>query len=103
MLWLLAHGIRRSPRRLVLAAVGVAFPVAILAATLLLVDDASRSMTRVALAPVQVDMRALATTMNSDSTATARQLAAVGGVQRAERFASAAVTVSVGGGSAPIA
>jgi putative ABC transport system permease protein len=103
MLWLVARGIRRSPRRLVLAAIGVAFPVAILAATLLLVDEASRSMTRVALAPVQVDMRALATTIEGDSAATARRLAAVPGVERAERFASVAVTVSVPGRAAPVA
>ncbi len=74
-----------------------------LAATLLLVDDASRAMTRVALAPVQIDMRALATTMKSDSAATARQLAGVAGVERAERFASAAVTVSAGGTGSPVA
>jgi putative ABC transport system permease protein len=103
MLWLLAHGIRRSPRRLILAAIGVAFPVAMLAATLLLVDDASHSMTRVALAPVQVDMRALATTINSDNAATARQMAGVSPIQRAERFASVAVTVSAAGGSGPVA
>jgi putative ABC transport system permease protein len=103
MLWLLARGIRHSPRRLALAAVGVAFPVAMLSATLLLVDDASRSMTRVALAPVQVDMRALATTMDNDSTATARLLAGVGGVRWAERFASVSVTVSAPGRPTPVA
>ncbi len=38
--WLVFHSVRRAPRRLVLGAIGVAFPVAMLAATLLFVDDA---------------------------------------------------------------
>lgn len=91
-----------APRRLVLAAVGVAFPVAVLAATLLFVDDAVHSMTRVALDPVQVEMRALATSLDVDMTAVDRRLAAARGVQRVDRFASADVTVGAGGARAPV-
>jgi putative ABC transport system permease protein len=97
MLWLVASGVRRAPRRLVLAAVGVAFPVAMLAATLLFVDDAVRSMTRVALDPVQVELRALATSLNVDVTTVSRRLGAVAGVRRVERFAAADVVVGTPG------
>ncbi|MCW2688847.1 MAG: hypothetical protein JWR37_3737, partial [Mycobacterium sp.] len=55
--WLTARTIWRAPRRLLLGTLGVAFPVAMLAATLLFVDDAGHAMTRVALQPVQVEMR----------------------------------------------
>ncbi len=103
MRWLLLRSIRRAPRQFALAAIGVAFPVAVLAATLMLVDDASRSMTRIALAPVQVDMRALATSINIDSQAAAGRLAGVPGVQRVDRFASVAIKVSVPGRGAPVA
>jgi putative ABC transport system permease protein len=103
MRWLLLRNIRRAPRQFALAAIGVAFPVAVLAATLMLVDDASRSMTRIALAPVQVDMRALATSINIDSRAVADRLAGVAGVQRVDRFASVAIKVSVPGRGAPVA
>jgi putative ABC transport system permease protein len=101
-LWLLAGGVLRAPRRLALAAVGIAFPVAMLAATLLFVDDAVHSMTRVALDPVQVEMRALATSLNVDMTAVGRRLGAVPGVSRVERFAAADVTVGRDGGRAPL-
>jgi len=97
MLWLLVSSVRRAPRRLLLSAVGVAFPIAMLAATLLFVDGAVHSMTRQALAPVQVEMRALATGLNVDMTAVDQQLAAVDGVQRVDRFAAADVVVSAPG------
>jgi putative ABC transport system permease protein len=97
MLWLLAHSVRRAPRRLLLAAVGVAFPVAMLGATLLFVDGASHTMTRHALAPVQVEMQALATGLNVDMNAVDKQLAAVRGVQRVDRFGAADVVVSAPG------
>src|SRR5262249_33302333 len=82
---------------------GAAFPVALLGATLLLVDDSVHSMTRVALDPVQVEMRALATSLDVDIASVSRRLAAVNGVARVERFASAEVNVSVPGGPAPVA
>jgi putative ABC transport system permease protein len=95
--WLVLRVVRRAVRRLVLAGIGVAFPVGMLAATLLLIDDAVHEMTPVALAPVQVEMRALATSLDVDMTAITRDLAAVRGVHRAERFASADVTLRVPG------
>jgi putative ABC transport system permease protein len=97
MLWLFRHGIRRGLRRLVLAAIGVAFPVAMLGATLLFVDGAVHSMTRIALEPVQVEMRGVATSLTVDMNALDRQLATVKGVQRVDRFAAADVVVSVPG------
>ncbi len=103
-LWLVARGVLRAPRRLALAAVGVAFPVAMLAATLFFVDDAVHSMTRVALDPVQVEMRALATSLDVDMTTARRRLAAVPGVRRVERFAAADVVVGPSGTpAAPVA
>jgi putative ABC transport system permease protein len=103
MVWLLTRVVWRAPRRLVLAAVGIALPVAILGTTLLLVDDAGRSMTRVSLAPVQVEMRALATNVTVDMNAVTRTLATVHHVRRVDRFASADVLVSTPGAPAPIA
>jgi len=97
--WLLGASVRRAPRRLALATLGVAFPVAMLAATLLFVDAAARSMTTVALAPVQVEMRALATSLDVDIDAVGRRLAAVPGVVRVERFAAADVVVGAPGAS----
>jgi putative ABC transport system permease protein len=95
--WLLASSVRRAPRRLALAVLGVAFPVAMLAATLLFVDAAARAMTPVALAPVQVQLRALATSLDVDMDAVGRRLAVVPGVTRVERFAAADVTVGAPG------
>ncbi len=92
MIWLLRKVIR--PRRFALAALGAAFPVALLGATLMLVDASVHSMTEVALAPLQVEMRALATSLNVDMGPVDKQLAAVPGVKRVERFASADVTVN---------
>jgi putative ABC transport system permease protein len=102
MLWLLLRSLQRAPRRLILAAVGVAFPVALLGATLLFVDVAVHSMTRVALEPVQVEMRALATSLDTDMTKVSTQLATVNGVKRVERFAAATVLVSTPGNPAPV-
>ncbi|MDQ6777232.1 MAG: hypothetical protein M3071_13670, partial [Actinomycetota bacterium] len=95
--WLLIRGLRRAPRRLVLGAVGVAFPVAVLAATLFFVDTAVHSMTRLALDPVQVEMRAISTSLDTNMTQVGNQLASVPGVRRVERFASADVVVSAPG------
>jgi putative ABC transport system permease protein len=96
-LWLTARTIRRAPRRLVLAALGVAFPVAMLAATLLFIDDADRAMTRVALEPVQIEMRALGTSLDVNMTSISRDLAAVPGVSRAQPFAATDVVVAAPG------
>jgi len=82
---------------MLLAAAGIAFPVAILAGTLLYVDVAVHSMTRIALKPVQVEMRALATSLQVDVSSLARKLDAVPGVGRVDRFAAADVLVSTPG------
>jgi putative ABC transport system permease protein len=82
---------------LVLAALAVAFPVATLAATLLYVDDSSGAMTRVALRPVQVEMRALATSLDADMNQVQQRLHTVPGVRSVERFGSANVVVSAPG------
>jgi putative ABC transport system permease protein len=95
--WLLANSVRRAPRRLALGMLGVAFPVAMLAATLLFVDAAARSMTPTALRPVQVEMRGLATSLDVDMGAIGGRLAAVPGVVRVERFAAADVVVGTPG------
>lgn len=92
-LWLIAESVRRAPRRLALGALGIAFPVAMLGATLFFLNLALNSMTRVALEPVQVEQRALATSLNVDMTAIGRKLATVPGVQSADRFAAADVVV----------
>src|SRR5438132_6804847 len=92
-LWLLGHVLRRAPRRTALGALGVAFPVAMLAATLLFVDHAVNAMTRVALEPVQLEQRALATSLDVNMRTVSRQLAAVPGVSHVDRFAAADVIV----------
>src|ERR1700730_7717517 len=51
-------------------------------------------MTRIALRPVQVEMRALATTLDTNMTQVGRELAAVPGVVRVERFAATNVVVN---------
>ncbi len=100
--WLVGPTVRGAPQRLLLAAVAVALPVATLAATLLFVDTSLRSMTRVALEPVQVEMRALAASLDTDMRQVARQLAAVHDVSRVDLFGSADVVVSVPGRAARI-
>ena len=96
VLWLLWHGLWRAPRRLVLEAVGIAFPVAMLAATLLFVDAAVQSMTPAALAPVQLEMRAVAKSIDADMVAVSQRLSSAPGVVIAEPFAAASVVVSPG-------
>jgi putative ABC transport system permease protein len=98
ILWLLWNTARRAPARLALAALGVAFPVAMLAGTLLYVDVAAGAMTATALRPVQMEMRALATSLDVDLTRTAARLARVPGVRRVERFAAADVVAGRPGG-----
>ena len=95
--WLAIQTVRRAPRRLILGALGVAFPVAITAATLLFVNVAVNSMTRVALDPVQIEQRALATSLNVDMNAVDKKLAAVSGVTHVDRFAAADVVVRTPG------
>lgn len=95
--WLLARILRHAPRRIVVGALGVAFPVAMLASTLLFVDRAVSSMTRIALEPVQIEQRALVTSLNIDATTLARELATVPGVSHVDRFATADVVVRVPG------
>jgi len=91
--WLLVNGARRAPLRVLLAALGIALPVAILAATLLYIDIAVHAMTPIALQPVQVEMRALATSLQLDVSGLAAKLEAVPNVARVERFAAADVVV----------
>ena len=64
MLWLSLHSLRHAPRRLILGALGVAVPVAMMAATLVFLDRAVNSMTGIALGPVQIEQRALATSLD---------------------------------------
>ena len=95
--WLTARTIRRAPRRLVLGTLGIAFPVAMLAATILFVDDADRAMTRVALEPVQIEMRAIGRSLDVDMTSVSHDLGAVPAVARAEPFAATNVVVEAPG------
>src|SRR5262245_30004796 len=97
MFWLVLRTIRRAPRRLLLAALAVAFPVATLAATLLYVDDGTQAMTRVALGPVQIEMRALATSLNADMGRIDARLHAVPGIAGVDVFGAANVVVSASG------
>jgi putative ABC transport system permease protein len=98
-LWLLLHSVRRAPRRLVLEAIGVAFPVAMVAATLLFVDAAIQSMTPIALDPVQVEMRAVAKSLDADIPSISQKLVGVPGVKRVEPFAATNVVVDPGNGA----
>lgn len=99
--WLVGATLRRAPRRAALEALGVAFPVAMLAATLLFIDRAVGSMTRVALEPVQVEQRALAASLDVDMTKLSRELAVGPGVTHVDRYAGADVVVRTrsGGGA----
>src|SRR3954467_6273438 len=102
MWWLFLRLVRRPLRRFLLGAVGVAFPVAMLGSILLYVDSPVPSMTAVALAPVQVEMRALASSLDVDMTAAGRVISQAPGVLRVDRFATADVIVSAPG-AAPTA
>ena len=97
MWWLFTRLVRRPLRRILLGAVGVAFPVALLGAMLLFVDVAVQSMTAVALSDVQVEMRALASSLTVDMAAADAQILTVPGVHGVDRFASADVVVSADG------
>jgi putative ABC transport system permease protein len=99
MWWLFSRLAHRPLRRFLLAAVGVAFPVAMLGTVLLYVDLAVQSMTGVALAPVQVEMRALASSLTVDMATIRAQVDAVPEVRQVDRFASADVLVSAPGGA----
>ena len=94
MRWLAARTLWRAPRRLALAALAVTFPVAVLGATLLFIQQSVQAMTAVALERQQVDMRALATTLTADLSPVARNIRTVPGVHRVERFGSADVIVT---------
>jgi putative ABC transport system permease protein len=94
--WLLWRTLRRAPRRLLLEATGVAFPVALLAATLLFVDQAVHTMTAVALRPVLTEMRVVARSLDADIAAVSGRLAGLPDVQRAEPFAAVNVVVAPG-------
>jgi putative ABC transport system permease protein len=53
--WLVGQTLRHAPRRAALGALGVAFPVAMLGATLIFVGLAVNTMTRIALQPVRTE------------------------------------------------
>ena len=94
--WLLRRTMARAPLRLVLEAIAVAFPVAMLAATLWYVDAAVQQMTPNALASVQVEMRAVAKSLDADIVDVSKKLAATPEVQLAEPFAAAKVLIQSG-------
>jgi putative ABC transport system permease protein len=100
--WLVVQSVRRAPRRLVLGAIGVAFPVAMLAATLMFVDVAVRAMTPAALRPVQIEMRAVTTSLGVDVHDVTRKLAAVPGVRLVEPFGATDVVVGLPGSQSGI-
>ena len=97
--WLLRRNVRGAPRRLLLEAIGVAFPVAMVAATLLFVDAAIQSMTPIALDPVQVEMRAVAKSLDADMLTVSQKLAGVPGVRLVEPFGATNVVVDPGTGA----
>ncbi len=95
--WLVLQSVRRAPRRLVLGAIGIAFPVAMLAATLVFVDVAVRAMTPAALKPVQIEMRAVATSLDVNIDDVSTHLATAPGVRLAEPFGATEVVVGLPG------
>lgn len=97
MWWFVRQSVCRAPRRLLLAAVAVAFPVAILSATLLFIDDSLNSMTRQALQTNQIQMRGLATTLSVDMADVQRRLYEVPEVSAVDLFGAADVIVGVPG------
>lgn len=94
--WLLRRTMARAPSRLVLEAIAVAFPVAMLAATLWYVDAAVQQMTPNALSPVQVEMRAVAKSLDADIIDVSKKLASTLEVKMAEPFAAAKVLIQSG-------
>jgi putative ABC transport system permease protein len=94
--WLLRRTMARAPARLALEAIAVAFPVAMLAATLWYVDAAVQQMTPNALSPVQVEMRAIAKSLNAEIVDVSSKLAATPEVKFAEPFAAAKVLIQTG-------
>lgn len=95
-MWLLRRGLRRAPLRFLLEAVAVAFPVAMLAATLWFVDAAVLAMTPNALWPIQIEMRAVAKSLDVNIRAISAKLSTPSGVRLAEPFGAAKVLVSAG-------
>jgi putative ABC transport system permease protein len=95
--WLLRRTMVRAPLRVVLEAIAVAFPVAMLAATLWYVDAAVQQMTPHALRSVQVEMRAIAKSLNTDIVDVSSKLAAAPDVKFAEPFAAAKVLIQTAG------
>jgi putative ABC transport system permease protein len=94
--WLLRRTIARAPSRLILEAIAVAFPVAMLAATLWYVDAAVQQMTPNALSSVQVEMRAVAKSLDANIVDVSKKLATTPEVKMAEPFAAAKVLIQSG-------
>lgn len=94
--WLLRRTMARAPSRLVLEAIAVAFPVAMLAATLWYVDAAVQQMTPNALSSVQVEMRAVAKSLDANIVDVSKKLASTPEVKMAEPFAAAKVLIQSG-------
>lgn len=97
MWWLVVRTVRSAPRRALLAAVAVAFPVAALSATLLFIDDSVHAMTTHALEPVQVEMRGLATSLTVDMAQVRQKLGVVPGVREVDLFGAADVVIGAPG------
>jgi putative ABC transport system permease protein len=99
MWWLALRSSLRAPGRLVLTSLAVAFPVAVLGSTLLFIDHAVQDMTAQSLGPVQVDMRALATSLDVDMGQVRTRLEAVPGVRSVDLYGAADVIVGARGAS----
>lgn len=97
MWWLVLRSAAAAPRRLLVAALAVAFPVVALASTLLFVEHSLQGMTRHALAPVQVPMRATATSLDTDLAKVRDELGSVPGVRSVDVYGAADVVVGVAG------
>src|SRR3954466_245891 len=102
MWWLFLRLVRGPAPGFPLGGGGVGLSGAMLGSILLYVDSTVPSVTAVALAPVQVEMRALAGSLDVDMTAAGRVISQVPGVLRVDRFATADVIVSAPG-AAPTA
>jgi hypothetical protein len=99
MFWLVRQIAHRAPGRLLLGAMAAAIPVATLASAALFIADSTSAMTAVTLEHVQVEYRALATTLNVDIGKVASKLQSAQGVRAVDVFAAANVVVTAPGAS----
>ncbi len=94
--WLLRRSLLPRPWRVALEAITMAFPVAMLAATLWYVDTAIQSMTPNAFANVQVEMRGASTGQVAGLAMVQAAVAGVAGSVLGLRAAALAVSAVVG-------